>query len=164
MGGWAVSLGAGSLWVLVAVVVAQIQGCGGGAPTRPAKWTYATGGDVRSSPAVADGVVFVGSNDAKLHAVDAATGEAKWTYATGGGVTSSPAVADGKVFVGSFDQKLHAVDAATGKAKWTYSTGGGVYSIPAVAYEVVFVTSHRGWGKDPNVQDAHTKLGSAVYS
>ena len=114
MGGWAVSLGAGSLWVLAALVVAQIQGCGAGnswrdAPTRPAKWTYATGGEVRSSPAVADGVVFVGSNDAKLHVVDAATGEAKWTYATGGPVSSSPAVADSVVYVGSEDMKLHAV-------------------------------------------------------
>ena len=121
MGGWAVSLGAGSLWVLAAVVVAQIQGCGGGndwldAPTRPAKWTYATGGEVRSSPAVADGLVFVGSSKAKLHAVDAATGEAKWTYATGGAVRSSPAVADGVVFVGSRGTEgrgsLHAVPLA----------------------------------------------------
>ena len=109
MGGYAVSLGAGSLLVLAAVVIAQLQGCGGGPPTRPAKWTYATGGEVRSSPAVADGVVFVGSQDKKLHAVDAATGEAKWTYATGGAVWSSPAVADGVVFVGSWDKKLHAV-------------------------------------------------------
>ena len=79
MGGYAVSLGAGSLWVLAAVVVAQIQGCGGGGPPtdtppplRDAKWTYEMGGDVLSSPAVADGVVFVGSEDYKLHAVDAA--------------------------------------------------------------------------------------------
>ena len=79
MGGCAVSFGAGSLWVLAAFVVAQIQGCGGDAPppkntaaavlAGKAKWTYATGGRVLSSPAVADGAVYVGSRDKKLHAV-----------------------------------------------------------------------------------------------
>ena len=111
------------------MVLAQIQGCGGGepptdaptddllvtdAPTTvacqwPCQWTYETGDAVRSSPAVADGVVFVGSDDNKLHAVDAATGEPKWTYETGDIVYSSPAVAGGVVFVGSYDKKLHAV-------------------------------------------------------
>ena len=124
MGRCADFLVAGSLWVLAGVVLAQIQGCGGGEPPTdaltdalttvacqwPCQWTYETGDAVDSSPAVGDGVVFVGSNDNKLHAVNATTGEPKWTYETGGAV-ASPAVAGGVVFVvgGGSGGTLHAV-------------------------------------------------------
>src|ERR1700704_2130316 len=56
------------------------------------KWTFKTGGRVYSSPAVADGVVFVGSADGNLYAVDAAAGTQKWKFTTRGRVVSSPAV------------------------------------------------------------------------
>ena len=48
--------------------------------------SYATGGGVDSSPAVANGVVYVGSNDNKVYALNASTGEKLWSYATDGGV------------------------------------------------------------------------------
>ena len=43
-------------------------------------WSYATGGPV-GSPAVANGVVYVGSNDENVYALDAATGAKLWSYA-----------------------------------------------------------------------------------
>ena len=54
-----------------------------------------------SSPAVANGVVYVGSNDGNVYALNASTGAMLWSYTTGGGVYSSPAVANGVVYVGS---------------------------------------------------------------
>ena len=71
-------------------------------------WSYATGGYVLSSPAVANGVVYVGSRDYKLYALKAKTGVPLWSYATGGQVDSSPAVANGVVYVGSGDGKVYA--------------------------------------------------------
>ena len=73
----------------------------------------ATGGSIFSSPAVANGVVYVGSVDSKLYAF-AAAGCGKqacpplWSAATGGAVYASPAVSNGTVYVGSFDGKLYA--------------------------------------------------------
>ena len=74
--------------------------------TNDVLWSYKTGFNVRSSPAVADGKVFVGSNDNKLYCLSASDGSLIWSYQTGGIVDSSPAVADGKVFVGSKDDKI----------------------------------------------------------
>jgi hypothetical protein len=71
-------------------------------------WSYTTDGPVESSPAVADGKVYVGSLDNKTYCLNALTGEHIWTYTTGGWVISSPAVADGKVYVGSWDGKVYA--------------------------------------------------------
>ena len=50
------------------------------------KWSYTTGNDVDSSPAVADGVVYVGSEDDNVYALNASTGAKLWSYATGSDV------------------------------------------------------------------------------
>jgi outer membrane protein assembly factor BamB len=63
---------------------------------------------------VANGVVYVGSNDGKVYGLDASTGAFLWSYATGNIVESSPAVANGVVYVGSFDAKIYAFDLAGG--------------------------------------------------
>ncbi|MFF9403827.1 PQQ-binding-like beta-propeller repeat protein, partial [Streptomyces sp. NPDC014744] len=73
-------------------------------------WAYATDGKVQSSPAVVDGVVYIGSDDHHLYALDAATGNKKWAYATDGKVQSSPAVVDGVVYIGSDDHHLYALN------------------------------------------------------
>jgi len=54
-----------------------------------------------SSPTIVDGIVFVGSNDGNLYAVDAATGEEHWRFETGDKIRSSPTVVDGTVYIGS---------------------------------------------------------------
>jgi len=66
---------------------------------------------VDSSPAVADGKVYVGSYDNKTYCLNASTGAKIWSYTTGSCVVSSPAVADGKVYVGSLDGKVYAFGA-----------------------------------------------------
>ena len=55
-------------------------------------WSFATGDVVVSVPTVADGVVYVGSNDNHLYALDADTGEKLWSYDTGAWVPPSVAV------------------------------------------------------------------------
>src|SRR5258706_5796364 len=88
------------------------------------KWNFKTGGRVYSSPAVADGAVFVGSTDGNLYAVDAAAGTLKWKFTTRGRVVSSPAVEAGVVYFESYDSNFYAVDTATGALKWKFATKG----------------------------------------
>jgi outer membrane protein assembly factor BamB len=125
-------------------------------------WTGATGGAIYySSPAVANGVVYVGSEDGRLYAyaVGCASGgtcDPLWTGAiTGSYMASSPAVATGVVYVGSQDGKLYAFDAAGGAANctgsapartctplWTATTGTPIYSSLTVANGVLYVGSN----------------------
>ena len=78
-------------------------------PDGSLKWSYQTGGEVYSSPAIgADGTVYVGSCDGKVYALNP-DGSLKWSYTTGDSVYSSPAIgADGTVYVGSGDGKVYA--------------------------------------------------------
>jgi outer membrane protein assembly factor BamB len=63
---------------------------------------------VWSSPAVANGVVYVGSFDRKVYALNAKTGAKLWSYIIGSQIQSSPAVSNGVVYVGSVDSKVYA--------------------------------------------------------
>jgi outer membrane protein assembly factor BamB len=101
--------------------------------------------DVSSSPSVANGVVYIGSPDHHLYALNATTGNILWKYEAGDVINfSSPAVANGIVYIGSDDHALHAVDAATGKGLWKYATGGKIKSSPTVENGVVYVGSYDG--------------------
>jgi outer membrane protein assembly factor BamB len=107
-------------------------------------WDFTTGGSVSSSPAVANGVVFLGSNDNTTYALDATTGDLLWNFTTGDRVISSPAVANGVVYFGSHDNNTYALDANTGALLWSYNVGGNVVSSPAVADGIVYVGSGDG--------------------
>ena len=76
-------------------------------------WSYLTGGDVASSPAVANGVVFVGSFDKNLYALEASSGALLWSYLTLDKVISSPAISDEAVYFGSYDHLVYAVGSSS---------------------------------------------------
>jgi outer membrane protein assembly factor BamB len=106
-----------------------------------------------SSPAVANGVVFVGAFDGKLYAFDAngcgqALCDPLWVGPTGGSIESSPTVSHGVVFIGSDDGKLYAFDAngcgqASCRPLWRGNVGAfGIFnSSPAVAKGKVYIAA-----------------------
>lgn len=140
------------------------------AQTGATRWTFKTAGERRftakhlhggepaneliadpfdfylSSPVVARGVVYFGSGDGNVYAVDAASGTLKWKFQTGDVVHASPALADGTLYIGSWDTFFYALDAMTGKEKWRYKTGEdhdiynqtGIQSSAVVADGVVY--------------------------
>ncbi|MGA2135962.1 MAG: PQQ-binding-like beta-propeller repeat protein [Bryobacteraceae bacterium] len=125
------------------------------------RWTAATGGFVNSSPAVANGIVYTGSDDNNLYAFNAETGQLIWT-GVGACGASSPVVVDGVVYSGSYG--LHAFDAvtdhgivytgdvdyngfgafdaATGKRIWSVldNPNAQIWSSPAVSDGLVYVS------------------------
>ena len=123
-------------------------------------WSYATGSAVASSPAVVNGVAYVGSYDHKVYALNAKTGAKLWSYSTGPAahsfpghgvksafpgydVYSSPAVAQGVVYVGSANTTIYALNAKTGALLWSYQAGAPIMQgSPAAANGVVYAASY----------------------
>lgn len=111
------------------------------------RWTTWLGFLISSSPAVVDGVAYIGSSSpvnregGALHAVDLATGHERWRLSTidGDGFFSSPAVAGGIVCIGSYYGFVLAADAATGEERWRFQAAGEVNSSPAIVDGVVYV-------------------------
>jgi outer membrane protein assembly factor BamB len=88
------------------------------------KWRFHTNGYIISSPAIANGLAYVGSTDGNLYALELATGTQKWKFKTDARVASSPAIQGGLVYFASYDGKFYAVDAANGQLKWKFATLG----------------------------------------
>jgi outer membrane protein assembly factor BamB len=105
-----------------------------------------------SSPTVVGSVVYIGSGDHHVYALDASTGSLKWQFAAGDVIHAAPAVSNGVVYVGSWDRHLYALDAESGRERWRYTTGNdtviynqiGIASSAAVANGVVFVGGRDG--------------------
>lgn len=89
------------------------------------KWAFKTDGPIIGSPAVSGGVVFIGSLDTNLYAVNQETGTQKWRFKTEGPIASSPAVANGTVYFSGNDGVFYALAADTGAVKWRFSTERG---------------------------------------
>jgi len=95
------------------------------------KWNFTTlgPGAVKTSPVVADGMVFVGSDDGNFYALNQTTGKILW-FRSIGVSTNHPAVdSSKKVFIG-IGTTLYALNKANGATGWakTWHMTGQWYS------------------------------------
>jgi outer membrane protein assembly factor BamB len=108
---------------------------------------------LRSSPAVVGDVVYVGSVDGNLYALDVEDGDILWTYNTTGIITSSPTLAGGFVYVTSEEQDegaLYKLSAGDGSLVWRlpleyehqFTGGTDMQGTPTVADGLVFVSAN----------------------
>ena len=108
-------------------------------------WSFECGDEIRGSPAFQENIVYVGSYDHNLYALEAATGKFIWKYPTDAGIVSKPVVYENNVFFGSEDHRLHVVLVRNGKVNWTYFTNGPVRSSPHIAEGHIFIGSDDGF-------------------
>lgn len=128
-------------------------------------WRFRTG-NVESSPAVVDGVLFFSAyahrGSSTVYAL--ALGEPRrilWKHTLPTKVASSPTLEGGTVFVAAYDRRIYAFESSTGRPRWQTSafsedpevrfllgvrnlvtrrswTEGGYYATPAAAYGRVY--------------------------
>lgn len=95
-----------------------------GRPIKEHEWhNWSLGG---SSPAIANGTVYVGAADERVYAVDADSGEQQWAFWTWNNVTGAPVVTPDTVYVGSDDSVIYALDVDTGERRWEFDTSGSI--------------------------------------
>ncbi len=104
-------------------------------------WQFPTEGWGVSRPAVVDGVVYFGSVDYHVYALDAATGDLLWSFETGDGIRSAPTVTNDAVYVGSDDGYLYALDRETGESLWKHDTGDWIEYSPRFSNGIVYILS-----------------------
>jgi len=112
-----------------------------------------------STPVVAGGTVYVGSNDGNLYALNASIGAILWSGQTGASIPQSPAVDGGRVFVGSDDTNVYAFPTSCSTPcapLWATATAGRITAAPAVSNGVVYVGAGSGAEGDLWALDATT--------
>lgn len=91
------------------------------------------------------GIIYVGTAQGKVYAIDAANGQTKWSYQTGQnsdptgpqyGVLTAPVIGtDGTVYVGAVDGKMYALR-SDGTLLWSYQTGKSISeNCPAIGLD-----------------------------
>lgn len=114
-------------------------------PARQATaWRAYLGASSKVTPAIAGTTLYVGANDGKLRAFNAATGAALWTADTGAEILAEPLVADGKVFSANGLGTVAAYTTAGAKV-WSFTAGDAVYSSPVLADGKVIFGCNNGW-------------------
>lgn len=110
------------------------------------KWSYRAKRGFTASPLFNEGVVYVGSKDGHLYALDGKNGWPVWRYRSNKPIVSTPAYDPqrDRLFFGSADMNVYAVDSNNGKMVWRFETEGQVASSPALMNDRVYVGSTDG--------------------
>jgi len=116
-------------------------------------WEFEAAGDIVHK-AVAHGMIFFGSKDKHIYALDAASGHKRWILETDQAAQRPLVIADGILYVIDKDTNLYAIGTQAGEKRWQFSTGKKIW-LPNVADGVAYVVSD---GKTLHALNAQTGL------
>ncbi len=88
--------------------------------------------EIRSSPAVIDDLIIIGSRDKHVHAINRLTGDEVWKFATRAGIDSSPVVCGDHVYFGSRDKHVYGLAIADGHEVWKHNVRQSITASPAI--------------------------------
>jgi len=129
--------------------------------TAQVRWQYEPSQSFRpTAPTAAGGLVFIGGDDCRVRAIDAATGKERWRFATAGPVRIPPSVWEGRAYLGSADGYIYCVQAATGQPLWRFRAA------PAERRIMVFGRLSSTWPVNTGVlvQDGVAYAGAGIIS
>ena len=102
-------------------------------------WKFKTGGPLYASPVIAHGVLYIGSTDGKLYALDAKAWGIKWVFDAGDAIRYSAAVFGDRVYFSARNNKVYALDARTGEKLWEFKSKNWMDAPPIVVDNTVYV-------------------------
>jgi len=120
-------------------------------------WQYRTPAQLRSSPALANGILVVGMDNGFLLGLDARTGSKKWEFDPDagdehkqqsvpftGGIQATPIIRGNTVFIGTIGEEFIAVDLLTGAEQWRIPVDGKVIHAAAANDTLVIFGANDG--------------------
>lgn len=136
------------------------------ASTGAVRWSQDLGAWISAGPTAWGGMVFVGTADRILFALDHARGALLWSFAADGEILSSPAASDGILYLmadnssfSDFSSRLYALDAASGALLWQVDTRSWTPSPPTVNEWGVFTA-----GSSSTVMALEKRTGEELWS
>ncbi len=110
------------------------------------KWTYTdTQYGVWATPLLVDKVLYFGSMDHFIYAVDAETGKLQWKTDLGGAIPGTPLYDHGNLYVGTFNNELLSIGIRDGKIANRFKTQGWVWATPIVKDGILYFGDLNGY-------------------
>ena len=106
-------------------------------------WQFKTGGPLNASPVTANGILYIGSEDGKLYALNAKEWGIKWVFNAKGAIQYSAVVWGGRVYFSTRDNKFYALDAKTGDMLWEFKSRSWIHAPPVVFDGTVYIGAFR---------------------
>jgi outer membrane protein assembly factor BamB len=119
-------------------------------------WSTKADGPIQFNPVLASGVLFVGSDDGHLYALDARTGALRWSFDAGIAIKGSAVAVDGVVAVADTNGILHVIDQATGSERWRAE---GISDVGNVSAGILYAP-----GRDTTVHGYDLQTGASRWS
>lgn len=113
------------------------------------KWQTKVSNTWLMPPLLADGILYTGSGDGVLYAVDAETGEQLWSVEGFGQLESTGAISGDMIITAGYNQTVKAMDRITGDDRWSFKTEYGVQGAPLIVEDRVYIaTDHEVYALD----------------
>lgn len=93
------------------------------------RWRAETGAAVAAGPGYGDGLVMIGTTDARVLALRADNGELVWDVQVSSEVLAAPQSADGVTVVHTIDGRVTGLSASDGKRLWIYDRNAPVLTL-----------------------------------
>jgi len=120
-------------------------------------WTFHSGANVISTPAVFKNKVVFGNQAGDVTALDIKNGKKSWMYKTGAPIFSSPAASASSVVLGSANGLIYALT-EKGKVAWKLKTDEAVLGAALLENNVVYIG-----GSDGCLQALQANNGKPIW-
>jgi len=142
-------------------------------PTLALAWAFAfpNGSSAFGQPAVADGRVYVGSDNGFVYALNAQTGCVYWSFQAQAAVRTAISIGAPAIYFGDLKGNVYAVDAVSGAQLWTKRADPHpltrITGAPTLADGRLYVplsSLEEGAGANPNYQCCTFRGGVVAYN
>lgn len=107
-------------------------------------WTFQAEWALSTQPTVSKDMVFVGSGDERLYALEREDGSTSWVFEATNEISAQPVVHDETLYVGSADHYVYAIDPATGSKHWKVETHSPIHSMSVDSGGTIYIQSGYG--------------------
>ncbi len=124
---------------------------------RSVKWAFEAVGDLRGSPVLESGMIYVVSEDKHVYALDEYTGALAWKVKLDDVVAATPAISGLTLVVGTDAGTLYGVHRTEGTVLWQTPLGSAVSSSATIASGFAIVGTYGGRLHAVSVDDGTKK-------
>jgi eukaryotic-like serine/threonine-protein kinase len=115
------------------------------ADTHQPVWSFQCEDELRGSPLIENGTVYIGCYDNNLYALNSSDGKFLWKFTTEGGITTKPVIHVGQLYFGSDDGTIYGISTRSGKLTWSFQVEGPIRSSPRIAEDHLFFGCDGGY-------------------
>ena len=102
-------------------------------------WKFKTGGPLHAAPVIANGILYIGSTDGKLYALDAKQWSISGSLTPGDAIRYAATVLGNRVYFSARNNKVYALDAKTGEKLWEFKSKGWMDAPPIAVENRVYI-------------------------